>query len=138
MLFLQPIDDHLLEQRRKIEHPLRIDLQNSSGSLIIADISLFAEYFQFGNQTRVCSNCQSEGFNCPKVMGFARGPISRCRQSRCRGQEGRIIGNGQAPIRTQARGFTITQISFGDGQEVGYPAPVRPVRDEPSALLPIG
>jgi len=49
VFFLYPINDYLPEQRCKIEHPLRISLRNGTGTIVIADVSLFTEIIQLGN-----------------------------------------------------------------------------------------
>jgi hypothetical protein len=50
------------------------------------------------------------------MMGITPCTVSRGRQSSSRRLQGRVIGDVQAPIGTEARQLAIGQVTVGDGQ----------------------
>ena len=136
MVFPEPILNGLLERPCQNEHLPGLLSRNGSRPLIIADIALLAECVELGDENGVGPYSKGERLNDPVMMAVSYGAVSGRRQGRRSRLQRRIVGDRQAPVRTQPRGLAFAQVPLGDSQKVRDLFGACFVRDEPAVSEP--
>lgn len=111
--------------------------RNRPRSFVVSDVASLAKCFQSSDHPAIGFQSEGQGLDDSIVMLLARCPIALGRQSRGCDLQRSIVGDGQPPIRAEARYLTVCQISLRDAEQIGDLLPRRLVRCEPTVAQPV-